>query len=231
MDSVKHEVARTKVRAVIDHIAGLVVRGDIGPGDRVPSERQLATDLGVSRNVVREAIMALQIAGKVDVRKGDGTYLSVSSARNEPEAMSAGMDIADSLEFREVLEVASVALACVYARESDLLRLRACMQEMEEHASEPDYEAFLDASMDLHVAIGRASHTETLRTMQKQITEEVRGDEWVLASKYSEEVAERSLRLHQALVDAVTAKDIDAAVRAAIAHYQDFPVIEGAGEE
>lgn len=229
MDSLRKNAGlQPKVRIVLDHIGQLLDLGELEPGSRLPSERTLAQDLNVSRNVVREAIMAMQIAGKVEVRSGEGTFVldPTGAGGSSNDAMATSLDIADDLELRMSLEISSSSLACLKARPSDLLRLRAALEAMAEYAEDRDYEAFLDASMDLHVAIGAASHTHALRDMQQQVTEKTRGDEWVLAQRYTPEIASKSLKLHAAMVEAIENRDIEAAVRAAVAHYDDYPVIE-----
>lgn len=221
--------AQTKVRIVLDHIAELFDRGELQPGSKMPSERKLATELKVSRNVVREAMVALQIAGKVEIRTGAGTFVSESQHSEDSEAtkLSAGLEIADTLELRMSLEIAASALACLRARESDLLRMRSAITAMYKYAEDEEYEALLDSSMDLHVAVASAAHSAPLTQSLRHITEAVRGGEWILAENYTAQIAEKSLALHCQLVEAIAQRDIEAAVKAAVAHYENYPVIEG----
>lgn len=228
MDNLRNNASlQPKVRRVVDYIGARFDSGEFQPGGRLPSERALAQDLNVSRNVVREAMMAMQIAGKVEVRSGEGTFVAPSPPNQlGGDALAISLDIADDLELRMSLEIASASLACLRARPSDLLRMRAALEAMSECADDGDYESFLDASMDLHVAIGAASHTRAVRDMQHQATEKTRGEEWLLAERYTPEIAAKSLKLHADMVDAIERRDIEAAVRASVAHYDNYPVIE-----
>ncbi len=223
----------SKVDRVIEHVLGMVNDGSLKPGDRLPSERFLADDLKMSRTVVREAMSALQLSGTIDRRAGDGSYLNVSAEELSDVSgprLPTGMSLVDALELRMALEVASVALACTRARPSDLLRMEATVTAMKEFLQDEDYEGYLDASMDLHLAIGRAAHSHPLQISQAEITEKARCDQWLLVEQYTPEIASRSLQEHSAIVRALRKRDMEAAVHAVERHYLEYPTITESGE-
>src|SRR6266566_9339753 len=101
----------------IDKIRELIVSGRWGPGDRLPRESELAAQLGLSRNSLREAVRALALVRVLEVRQGDGTYvrslapdLLLESTRMATDLLP-GRSVLELFEVRRLLEPAAVALA------------------------------------------------------------------------------------------------------------------------
>ena len=103
-------------------IKEMILSGELRPGDRLPPEKALSESLGLSRSSMREAIKALEVIRVLDVRRGDGTYVTSLEPRLLLEAMSFFVDLQDDssvLELfavRRILEPAAAALAAVLAR-------------------------------------------------------------------------------------------------------------------
>src|SRR3954464_135594 len=114
----------------------MISSGEFRPGDRLPKESDLAARLQVSRNSLREAIRALSLIHIVDVRQGDGTYVTSMEPELLSEAVSFVIDfhradkILHLLGVRRVLEPAATALAAAQIGEEDLVALRALLDEM-----------------------------------------------------------------------------------------------------
>lgn len=129
--------------AVRERISELMREGGYQPGDRLPSERELAEGLRVSRVVVREALKVLEALGMVQVRQGSGTY--VVDARRDPVAAALVADATIDLGFirhlidlRAALDVKAAELAAEHATAGDLTRLRAVLRELDaEHSRDP----------------------------------------------------------------------------------------------
>lgn len=128
----------TKSDRVLEAIAQKIETGELKPGDRLPSERELAMQLGVSRPAVREAIAALQFAGLVESRVGDGTYvtfrltqpveLRLSKAREILQTSQSPLEV---LTLRRVLEVGAARLAVKRAMPEDDEHIRTIWEEEE----------------------------------------------------------------------------------------------------
>ena len=128
----------------IDKIRGLIIDGDLRPGARLPPEQELASQLGSSRNTTREAVRALVTARVLDVRRGDGTY--VTSLR--PELLLEGIGFAvelmqeesalELIEVRRALEPAATELAAERIDDAGLAELRRHLGLM--RAAETDME-------------------------------------------------------------------------------------------
>jgi DNA-binding FadR family transcriptional regulator len=115
-------------------IRALIRAGEYAPGARLPPERELAKRLGISRPTVREAMIALEIAGVIDIRAGAGIFVSDRSAR-DPQvllpALDAGPSPFDLLEARQLVECESVERAAKFASDADLASIEEALDEME----------------------------------------------------------------------------------------------------
>ena len=128
----------------IRKIRGLIEDGELRPGSAVPPEGDLATLIGTSRNTAREAVSALANARVLDVRRGDGTYVTSLSPRLLLEGFGLAIDllqedrILEILEVRRVLEPVATGLAAQRVSEEMLTRLRNCLDRMRERAHDSD---------------------------------------------------------------------------------------------
>src|SRR5216110_524601 len=107
----------------------MIVTGELGPGDRLPKEADLAERLGLSRNSLREAVKALSLIRVLDVRQGDGTYVTSLEPNLLLDAMSFVVDfhrddtVLEFLEVRRILEPAATALAALHMSDDDITEL------------------------------------------------------------------------------------------------------------
>jgi DNA-binding FadR family transcriptional regulator len=121
--------AQTLTQAVAEHLRTLIHQGEVGPGERLPAERELAERLGVTRASLREAIRALQQEGYVQVRRGalGGTYVTeliepLEKWRMRMRSQTGEFD--DIIDFRIALETQTARLAAIRRDRADLTRLR-----------------------------------------------------------------------------------------------------------
>ncbi|GAA3633692.1 FadR/GntR family transcriptional regulator [Microlunatus ginsengisoli] len=120
----------------IGKIRDLIRSGGLRPGDRLPPEKELSSSLGLSRNSLREAVKALEMINVLDVRRGDGTYVTSLQPRTAMDAMSfvlelrADETILDLLEVRRILEAAAGAKAAARITPPDLVELRRLLDEV-----------------------------------------------------------------------------------------------------
>lgn len=114
-------------------IKAMIVDGELGPGDRLPPEKELSERIGVSRNSLREAVKALSVIRVLSVRQGDGTYVTSLAPELLIEAVGfvlelhQGSEIVHMLEVRRLLEPAAVEGACAHLDTDDLDALEALM--------------------------------------------------------------------------------------------------------
>jgi len=149
---------RRMAEAVIEQLVALIQQGRLRPGDRLPAERELARELGVSRAVVREALVYLQQAGLVRTRQGSGTYVADalgatgSLAAPPPEAQQ---DLVWLFELRMGVEGEAAALAAQRAGRRDRKRLAAALERLT--AEVEAGRLGVEADFDFHLAVAAAS--------------------------------------------------------------------------
>lgn len=144
-------------RQIAEQLRGLIARGEFVAGTRLPAERDLAKQLGVSRPSVREALIALEVEGWVEVRVGSGIYVQPPTQRNGQAAGRAGDSPAGAewgplqlMQARAVVEAEVAALAARHARKPQLGAIAGALAQMQDEAAagiEPRAgdEAFHDA--------------------------------------------------------------------------------------
>lgn len=153
--------------AVAASLERRILEGSLKPGDRLPPERELALEFGVSRPSLREAIQKLASKGMVQSRQGGGTYVTdrLESSFFDPwqEMMGAHPNLReDMLEFRRMLEGQAAEWAAERATESDLTRLEQTFNALNDAFSADDLERRSTADIAFHQAVGEASHNALL---------------------------------------------------------------------
>lgn len=149
---------------IIEQFKQALIKGDFQPGQKLPSEPELSEQLGVGRSTVREAIKILGAMGAVEVRRGDGTYVSegVSPAVIQPllfAILVEPKDAEDLYEFRRIIEVGYCKLAAEKADMADFERMESVINEMEQYFTGGGRDTVVLAELDLkfHTAILEAT--------------------------------------------------------------------------
>jgi GntR family transcriptional regulator, transcriptional repressor for pyruvate dehydrogenase complex len=156
----------------IDSIRQMISSGDLRPGDQLPPEQELADQLGVSRSSLREAVRALSQINVLDVRRGDGTYVTSLAPSELLSGLSFAMELLQSQGVDEVLEVrrmlfpAATALAAQRVTPEQLAAMHAVIDELEA-ATEPAEVARLQRQFQ--ALVGVATGNETLSSMLSAI--------------------------------------------------------------
>ncbi|MBO8201639.1 FadR/GntR family transcriptional regulator [Streptomyces smyrnaeus] len=204
----------------IQKIQGMIVSGALGPGDRLPKESELATELGLSRNSLREAVRALALIRVLDVRQGDGTYVTSLDARTLLEAMSfvsgfhrdeAALDL---LAVRRILEPAATALAAarITAEEVDALE-----HQLDALGPEPSAEELAAAELEFHRRLVAACGNWALCSLLSGLSAPtVRARVWRGPSRQG--AVSRALDEHRQLLAACRARDTEGARAWSTAH-------------
>lgn len=122
---------------IVEQIKSLIVSGNLNPGDKLLSERELSEKLQVSRASVREALCALDMAGLLEVRPGEGAFVRQSKPNDIIESLAFAFllekeKIRDILEVRKGLEIESASLAAERASEENLKKMAEALAQMEE---------------------------------------------------------------------------------------------------
>ena len=201
-------------RRIADQIAALIDRGEFPAGSRLPAERELARELGVSRTSVREAIISLEIAGKVEVRIGNGIFVR-APAPDAPRPAHDGLGPFELLAARSLIEGEIAAAAARLVRRADLVALRATLDEMRDADADAARRDLADRTF--HLRIAEATRNGALAHVVGALWDERRGELWTRIEHHfhTPELRARTLEDHAAIVAALAAGDPEAA-RAAL---------------
>ena len=172
---------------VIDHVKRMIGSGELKAGDRLPIEKDLAAQLGVSRGSLREAVRSLATLGVLETRQGDGTYVTQldPSSLLRPLEFWAGLQEAtqsvDLLAVRRVLETESAGLAAVRLTDDELAALESILAEIDAGliTGKLEPESFIDADAAFHRRIAIASGNTALAALiDSLMTRTLRGRLW-----------------------------------------------------
>jgi GntR family transcriptional regulator, transcriptional repressor for pyruvate dehydrogenase complex len=204
------EVARALLDAVFS--------GQITPGTRMPSERQLAESFGVGRFVVREALKSLGLLGLLEVRQGDGTYVRPPDSSLLPRVVEWGLLVgeqrtSDLVETRQHLEPVTARLAAERRSDADLTTIKAHLDGMRDAT---DNDVFVDADVAFHLSIAEATGNRVLSNMLSSIASLL--NVWIRNVIEAAESLEPSYLEHVPIYDAIAERDSGAAGEAMRLH-------------
>jgi len=211
--------------AIIHQVEQLILRGVLRPGERLPSERELATKFKVSRPTVRDALAELEASDLVVTRPGAGAFVAqVLGSAFAPALVKLFSThdeaLFDYLSFRRDLEGMAASRAAEHANEIDLEVIRSIFNRMEiaHEKRNPTEEATIDA--EFHLAIVEAAHNVVMLHMMRSMSEMLQAgvfyNRQVLFGKRS--TREDLLEQHRVILDAIIAQDPNDARAAVEAH-------------
>jgi GntR family transcriptional repressor for pyruvate dehydrogenase complex len=203
-------------RRLLDYL----ISGQVKPGERLPSERQLAETLGVGRSHVRQAVKSLTVLGLVDARQGDGTYLKRTDSPLLPLAIEWGLLLGakrsqDLVEARAELEILLAGLAAERRDEASLAELRECVEIMQRTK---DNDEFVRADVAFHLAIARSTGNQSLYQIMKSIRSLMQV--WIQRVAYAPGTRPATWAEHAAVFQAIEVRDAAAARQAMIGHME-----------
>ena len=213
----------TLATRVANELERLIVENHLETDARLPSERDLASQFGVSRTVVREAVRALAAKGLLSVENGRGTVVLRPSAQSAAESMKlllrmqpGGFDYEKVVEIRRILEVEMASLAAARRSEDDLARMEVILDTARRSLANPD--AFVAEDLAFHRALGIATQNELFVVILDSING-ILIEGRRLALRIPGTPA-RSVAYHQRICDAVRRGDV-AGARAAMDRHMD----------
>ena len=169
-------------RQIAGQIAALIDSGEFPAGSRLPAERELASLLGVSRTSVREAIISLEIAGRVEVRVGSGIFVAGPGAAHIFGMVDEGPSPFELLAARRLIEGEIAALAARTIRKEDIEMLRDTVVRMREHGE--NFTKRDAADREFHVRIAGATGNGSLALVVEGMWQQRRGQLWSRIEAY-----------------------------------------------
>ena len=205
----------------ITKLRNMIQSGELPPGSRLPPENQLATQMGLSRSGVREAVKVLESARVLDVRRGDGTYVTSLAPKLLLEGVGFAVELLQGdtllevMEVRRLLEPAATGLASLRITDGQLDDLAGVLQQMS--AAAGDAEQLVQADVAFHRLVIASTGNETLMSLLDGLSgRTVRARVW--RGLVEGNVTQVTLDEHRAIYLALKARDPFLATSAATMH-------------
>lgn len=205
----------------IGRIRELIQSGELPAGSQLPSEPRLAAELGISRNLTREAVKALVLAGVLEIRRGDGTYVTslapgvLLGGLGSAVELLQGETVLELMEVRRLFEPVATGLAASRVGPAALTEIEGYLSAMRD--AREDVELLNKHDCAFHRAVVAATGNETLTSLLDGISgRTVRARVW--RGMIDADVADRTLAEHEAIYDALAAGDPALAQAAALMH-------------
>jgi DNA-binding FadR family transcriptional regulator len=221
---------RRLYRQIADQLTMLITSGEFRRGERLPSERDLAVQLGVSRPSVREALIALEIQGLVEVRVGAGIF--VAQAERPPTVpINEGQGPFELLRARWLIEGEIAALAAREATKADLALVRTAVETMQAQANKN--QETVAADRDFHMRIAAGTHNGALVSVVLYLWDRGRGAMWQRMEEHFQtpEMRASAIKEHWAILAALEARDARKSRGAMRAHLRRVSADFAAGWE
>lgn len=213
-----HQAEPRLYRVVASRIQELIAEENIKAGERLPSERDLASKLSVSRTSLREALIALELGGIIEVRGGSGVYVS-EQATAQADVLEVGPGPFEVLAARRMIEAEVAALAAKMATDSAIDAILVAVLEMEKHHE--DRSGNEQADRNFHLAIARATGNSAMVGVIEYLWNQ-RGSLWHKLKEHfqTEELRKQTLNDHRAILEAIASHDVAGARQAMRAHLE-----------
>jgi DNA-binding FadR family transcriptional regulator len=210
-------------RQIAEQLRQLMASGEFAVGSRLPAERDLAMQLGVSRPSVREALIALEVEGSIEVRTGSGIYVKnadklkseKSKKTNDTPTEWGPLEV---MSARILVESEVAALAAQHAQKSDIVAIRTSLQKMKQQAAQDEIPRQSDEAF--HDAIAKACGNSVLLDTVQRFWVARNGPLFARLGDYFEHPAswQAAITEHQAVLDAIEAHNAPAARKAMQKH-------------
>jgi GntR family transcriptional regulator, transcriptional repressor for pyruvate dehydrogenase complex len=217
-DNARPAPATEQAAAAIMH---MITAGELGPGDRLPTERDLALRLGISRSTIREALHGLSMLRVVDVRHGDGIFITSLDARILLEVTGFAIqllrdrEVLDMFEVRAVLEGSAAALASARITEEQRADLGQRLHALD---ASTGIEDLLEADIAFHAGVAAAAGNPMLASLLDTFSARTYRARYLRGSVGFNEIIVDSRQAHRRIYEAVISRDPEVARAAASAH-------------
>jgi GntR family transcriptional repressor for pyruvate dehydrogenase complex len=213
---------------VVGQIQAWIAENGVQVGDRLPPERELAARLGVSRATISQALVAMEVAGMVTVRHGDGVILM--EAAGSTKVINAlrrhAQQLPEIIDARDALETKLAALAAARRTEQDMAAIDDALDTMDRDIRSGG--RGVEGDEKFHAAVTAAGHSRLLAKMMTEISDLIR--ETRIESLAEPDRPTDSLHTHRKIAEAIRVGDADTAaaiMRAHIATVSDVAILRG----
>jgi len=219
--------SKTKYSQIIEQILEMIRIKVYKPGDRLPNERLLAKEMGVSRGALRESLKALIILGIIDSRQGDGTYISSEQIGLEHALIVLKNPTVERIiRLREVIELGCVAEGIESLTPNDIRQMERRFREMERARKEENHQEYLQASWHFHSDLAKVLLKKQNEPLQNILDYLWRATNLALSIKiyndYMDDRINQYLSSHREIIEGLKSKSFRVAKKAIKAHYRSI---------
>jgi GntR family transcriptional repressor for pyruvate dehydrogenase complex len=213
---------------IAEDIVQRIRRNELSAGVKLPSERLIAEQLGVSRPSVREAISALQIVVVLESRPGDGTYVCErigfeDLSREAVRVLEKNDSPLELLQARKALEIGAVRMVIQVAAPKDVERIRRACRQKHEAGVRRNYDGYLARAYEFHMAVARATGNSLIERMTEDLMQATQQPLWLNMRRTYYAADDRRimemLDVHDRIVAAIVDRDTEQAILAIEAHF------------
>jgi len=222
--------AKDKVQLLVERLTRAVAEGLLLPGERLPSERDLADELSVSRSIVREALSALGAIGLIVRREGRGNFISEVPdpgllKERALALLASSPDPYDVCLAREAMEPALAPMIVSSANEEDFGKLLVALNAFTNACSVQDWKAYFAGDQQFHAALVASTHNRAVAQSMEPLLNGMLSPVWTtLKTAYFLEYpanAQKSANDHERILKAMLERDADALAEALRKHFHD----------
>jgi GntR family transcriptional repressor for pyruvate dehydrogenase complex len=210
----------TLYEEVVDHLIRYIGAQGLQPGDRLPAERVLAQELGISRTSIRQALTVLRVAGVVEIRRGVGVYLARPINDTIPaisaDSLTMNPELQGVTDVWEALESHAAGLAALRRSDTDIAELAMANDQMQREITSGD--TGFAGDRRFHAAIVNAAKSPTLGDLLRSVAPTI--EHVARASLQRKGQPARSLVTHRIVFEAIVRGDRDEAARLVLDHLQ-----------
>lgn len=211
---------------VADSLLAMLKTGELRQGDKLDSVGRLAENFNVSRSTIREALSGLRAMGIVEMRQGEGTYISQFDPSNFSFTAETGLlmnqdDIKELNEVRKILEVGAAKSAAINYNIEDLKPMEEALSEMKQANGHGKIGE--QADLDFHLAIANATHNQMLINLIRSVS-----DTMVISMREtrrllynSEEMMAILIKEHELIFEAIQSRQFDLADKSMFNHLNE----------
>jgi GntR family transcriptional repressor for pyruvate dehydrogenase complex len=227
-----HKLPQTQFRKrssiIADYIVAQIRGNEYRAGMKLPSERTIAEQLGVSRPSVREAISALQIVGILESRPGDGTYFSErigfeDLGHQAIQVLESSDSPLEILQARKALEIGTTRMVIKIADKTDIEQIQKAWQNKLTEGLKGNYDGYLDHASEFHMTIARATRNSVVERMTENLMQATQQPLWLSMRRtyYAGDPSrlKEMLDVHDRIVKAIQMRRTEQAIEAIEEHF------------
>lgn len=208
-------------QSAANRIAEMIHSGELQPGDRLPAERQLAADLGLSRGALREAFRTLEAAGLVEARVGSGRYVSASHSEQDSESLRVWMQlqpVGEIIAVRRILEPAAILNMPATQVASTASDASEILGEMRRALDRGEFDRAVSEHSKFHRSLTQFAATRLHRLLLASLIDAIADTQ--LAIFRMSGAGTQSLDRHDLIVEALEQGDVEAAAERVVDHLE-----------